>query len=137
MNRTNQVKEGAKEWEYYVRVFDWSGREWILEWNLHSLWNSDRYDHANTNRKVGEMTSPIPTKNTTCMPPEKPTNYKQKGTQILRRPSVPNGKSNTSSNDTKDEWHMCCDLKSLSLDPDSNKPVDDETKLVAHHEKNL
>jgi len=69
--------------------------------------------------------------------PETATNQNQMGSKILEWPSWSISKSNNCSNNTETEWPVCCLQILFSLIPDYKKPVDDITKLVVHHEKNM
>ena len=56
------------------------------------------------------------------------------------RPATPNSESSSSDDDdddTEDEEYVSCFLEWLGLDPDCKRMLDDETKMLAHHERKM
>jgi len=69
---------------------------------------------------------------------EKPPDLKQKSTPKPDWPSTPGRQSSSSDHDeTEDEEYVSCFLESLGLDPDCKRMLDDETKMLAHHDRKM
>jgi len=88
---------------------------------------------APTKREAG-TTPPTHTGNVANTTPEKPTHPKQKDTAKHDRPATPSSESSSSDNDnsTQDEEYVSCFLEWLSLNPNSKRVLDNETKMLAH-----
>jgi hypothetical protein len=70
--------------------------------------------------------------------PDQPTNPQQKGTPKPDRPATPGNESSCSDNDdTEDEQYVTCFLEWLGLDSDCKRMMDDEMKMLAHHERKM
>jgi hypothetical protein len=83
-------------------------------------------------------TTPAPTGQAAGTTPDKPTDLKQKGTPEPDRPTTPSSECSSSDEDyTEDEEYVGCSLKWLGLDPDCKRMMDDETKMLAHHERTM
>jgi len=91
---------------------------------------------APTKKEAGTTPS-APTGHEAGTTPEKPTHPKQYGTPKPNRPASPSCESSSSEDDTKDEDYMSCILEWLGLDPDCKTMLDDETKMLAHHERRM
>jgi len=93
---------------------------------------------APTEKEAG-TTPPAPTGKEAGTTPEKPTDPKQKGTPKPDRPATPSSESSSSDDDdgTEDEEYVSCFLEWLGLDPDCKRMLDDETKMLAHHERKM
>jgi len=90
------------------------------------------------NEKEASRTPPALTRKEAGTTPEKPTDSKQKGTSKPDRPGSPSGKSSSSEDDdNEDEEYVSCFLEWLGLDPDCKRMLDDETKMLAHHERQM
>ena len=88
--------------------------------------------------KVAATTPPAPTGKQAGTTSEKPTYPKRKGTPKPDRPAIPGSESKSSDDDdTEDEEYVSCFLQWLSLDPDCKRMLDDETKMLAHHERKM
>jgi len=89
---------------------------------------------------VNEVGTPpaAPTGKETSTTPQKPTDPKQKGTPKPDRPATPGGDSSSSDDqDSVDDEYSSHFLHLLSIDPDCRRMLDDETKMLAHHERNM
>jgi hypothetical protein len=90
-----------------------------------------------TEKEAG-TTPPALTGKEAGMTPDKPTDPKMKGTPNPDRPSTPSIESSSSDDDdTEDEEYISCFLEWLGLDPDCKRMLDDETKMLAHHERRM
>ena len=70
--------------------------------------------------------------------PEKPTNPKQRGTPKPDQPATPGSKSSSSDDDnTEDEEYVSSFLEWVGLNLDCKRMLDDETKMLAHHETKI
>jgi len=83
-------------------------------------------------------TPPAPAGEEAGTTPDMPTDPKQKGTPKPDRPATPGTKiSRSDDDDTEDEEYVSCFLECLGLDPDCKRMMDDETKMLAHHERKM
>jgi hypothetical protein len=88
--------------------------------------------------KDASTTPPAPTGKEAGTTPDKPTDPKQKGTPKPDQPATPGSESSSSDDDdTEDEEYVSCFLEWLGLDPDCKRMMDDETKMLAHHERKM
>ena len=70
--------------------------------------------------------------------PEKSTDPKQKDPPKPFRRATPDSESSSFDDDTtEDEEYMSCFLDWLGLDPNCKRMLDDETKMLAHHERRM
>jgi len=92
---------------------------------------------ASTEKRTGTI-PPAPTRKEAGTTPDKPTDPKQKGTPNPYRPATTGSDSSSSDDDdTEDEEYMSWFLEWLGLDPNCKRMIDDETKMLAHHEKQM
>jgi len=92
---------------------------------------------APTGNEAG-TTPPAPTGKDAGTTPDKPTDPKQNGNPQPDRPATPSSESSSSNDDdTEDEEYVSCFLEWLGLDPDCKRMMDDETKMLAHHERKM
>jgi len=89
-----------------------------------------------TNIEAGR-TPPAPTRKEAGMTPEKPTNSTQNGTAKPDLPATASSKRSSSDDNTEGVDDTSWFLVLLSLDPDYIRMLDDERKLLAHHERDL
>jgi len=90
-----------------------------------------------TGKEAG-TTPPAPTSKEAGTTPDKPTDPKQKGTPKPDRPATPGSEGSSSEDDdTEDEEYMSCFLEWLGLDLDCMRMMDDEMKILAHHERTM
>jgi hypothetical protein len=83
-------------------------------------------------------TPPAPIGNEAGTTPDKPTHPKQKGTPIPDRPATLGSEScGSDDDDTRDDEYVSCFLEWLGLDPDCKRIMDDKTKMLAHHERQI
>jgi hypothetical protein len=98
---------------------------------------ADTIPRAPTKKEAG-TTPPAPTWKEAGMALDMPTNPKQKGTPKPDRPATPGSKSRSSDDDdTEDEEYVICLLEWLGHDPDCNRMLDNETKVLAHHVRTM
>jgi len=89
-------------------------------------------------KKDASTTPPAPTGKEAGTTPEKPTDRKQKGTPNPDRPATPGSEISSSDDDvTDDEEYVSCFLEWLGLHPDWKRIMDDETKMLAHHNRKI
>jgi hypothetical protein len=87
--------------------------------------------------KVG-TTLPAQTEKEAGTTPAKPTDPKKKGTTKHDRPPTPGSESSNSDDDgTEVEEYVSCFLEWLGLDPDCKRMLDDEMKMLIHHERKM
>jgi len=92
---------------------------------------------APTGKEAG-TTPPDPTGKDASTTPDKPTDPKQNRNPQPDRPGTPSSESSSSNDDdTEDEEYVSCFLEWLGLDPDCKRMMDDETKMLAHHERKM
>jgi hypothetical protein len=92
---------------------------------------------APTEKDAGTV-PPAPTGKEAGTTPDKPTDPKQKGTPKPDRPATPGCESSSSDDDdTEDEEYVSCFQEWLCLDSDCKRMLDDEMKMLAHHERKM
>ena len=88
--------------------------------------------------KESGTTPPAPAGKEAGMTPDNPTDPKQKGTPRPDQPATPGSESSSSDDDdTEDEEYVSCFLEWLGLDPDCKRMLDNETKMLVHHERKM